>query len=533
MSALFSPRVNCKAIYIQTVMFQDMPVFSAVPVRGYTLHNTGDNLAILRDHPGIRAGTLTAQSIAEHVPSFVQLDACGAPVHIDGGWESPRCSVLVEIRAEMVNGENKLFRLRGYTNSIDFSYTDEPSPDMAIFINNIEEVRLSPRLQGSVVASTSQIMCSSSTANSEVFIVRPEDVIISCNATSNIGADTYADDMATSITANTFNRLQETPFSVNLPTTTAPMWLATILNSYMDGIAMTEQDTSSQGNPLLYAMGNNNSIGLYSNPFIQILAQQMNGYGGAWGWLRYQSLLQLDPMLHGDKTRVQRHRIANISTETSALNSYGIEASIAQSVSTSIRSWMYQANIATVSLQMTNLTLTGYPEVTFTDAVGPLSVLPDQIRNALLDTFVRNVTTLLMPQVTQNGNLECMILVSASHSGAITVVVTLGGGGAMQNPSQRFTFPAFMDNTFTPMLSRRNPTDTGSSAGEFLLAARLVRDSFTQNPLAPSMQTIIQSPAYSVPHTLPATPTHPLYGSAPATPQQASSYPTTRTGFSI
>ena len=534
--SLFSPRVNCRALYVQAVIFQDMPTFSAVPVRGYTLHSTGDNLAMLRDHPGIRAGTLTAQSLSEYAPSIVQLDSYGTPIQVDGGWDSPRCSVLIELKADMANNEEKLFRLRGYTNNIDFSYTNEPSPDLAVFINNIEEIKLSHRLQGSVVATTNQVMCTSTQANKDVYIVRPEDVIIGCGAADSLANEVSHDEIETAINATTYNRLSETPFSVNLPVTTAPTWLATILNSYLDGIAMTEQSTTGITNPLTYAMNAHPTNGIYSNPFIQILAQQMNGYGGAWGWLRYHALLQLDPTLQGDRARVRRYTTANISTETARFDIYGSEPTIAQSVATSIRTWMYQANIATVSLQMTNLTLTGQPEVRFTDKVGPLSILPDPIRDALLDTFVRNITTLLMPQITQNGTVECSVLVSASHSGATTVVVTLGGGGAIQSPPQRYTFPAFMDNTFSPMLSRRSPSDTGKTAGQFLLAANMLRDSIMPTSLMPSMQTVsnpIPHPTYS---NQPVS-GHPMYDdqSSPykTTYTTTPTHPSTTGGFSI
>lgn len=488
MNHIFSPRVNCKAVYIKTIIFQDMPTFTAVPVRGYTLHTTGDNLAILKNHPGIRGGTLTAQSIATYVPGFVQLDASGSPVEVDGGWNNPRCSVLIEIQADMVNGESRLFRLRGYTNDIDFSFNNEPSPDIAIFINNIEEIKVSARLHGHIVADSTQVMSSSSTANKDVYIVRPEDVLISCNAVNVMEEERDSYDMETAITASTYNRLHDTPFSVDMPVTTAPMWLATILNAYMDGVHMAEQNNGLNNSPLSYAIHSNSSLGLFSNPFIQILAQQINGYGGTWGWMRYHSLLQLDPSLQGDRSRVIRYPVANISTETDNFNSYGIEPTIAQTVATSIRTWMYQANIAAVSLHMTNLTLTGQSEVSFTDKVAPLSTLPDPIRDALLDTFVRNINTLLMPQITHNGVVECSVLVSATHSGAITVIVTIGGGGSVQTLPQRFVFPAFMDSMFTPMLSRRSPADTGKSANAVLLTAQMARDSIAGNRAASTMQ---------------------------------------------
>lgn len=473
--------------YITNVYFQIMPRFTAVPIRGYTLVNTASTVEAVKYMTAGGIGFVSPTSLAENLSTYVQIDECGGSLNIPGGWAQEHCSVSIEVRCVWVDNTVSMMRFRGYTDRVDFApVTGIPAMDLIIHINSIEEVRLTEQYTAAALTSVNQVFCDNGqNANrpDKVYTVRPSDVLSMSNVAAAHSAAQFTRDPAQKHT-DAFGALTNVPTTESMATTASVSWLGAILNSYIGGLNDCANGVPGLGSPIDLAVSHVTNVTTLQNPFLQLMARKVanNAYSLS-GWIPWSAVVSTDPLLATDTQRVVTVKNSGISTETGILNSSSNEARIGQLVAVNVRPWMYASRLASVSFTATNMTITGDIDVQFTDKVLPLVALDEMSQQALVRTFAENIKVMLMPQVTQSGLIPVHIVVHASHSANTTVVVTLGAGGNLQPNTTRFSYPAFMDNTFSPILSQRSPMDIGTTAQLLTGALEYARNGEAKQPI--------------------------------------------------
>lgn len=454
--------------YVSNVYFQIMPIFDAVPLRGYTLVNTAGTVEAVKNMTAGGIGYVSPSALAEDLSSFVQIDECGAPLNIPGGWAQQHCSVSIEVKVFWVDNTVSMMRFRGYTDRVDFApITGIPARDLAIHINGIEEIRLTEQYTPTALTAVNQIYCDNGQnmyRTDQVYMVRPADILTMNSVAVAQHTNKYTGGYGQKDTI-AYGTLTNVPSTERMSTTASVTWLGTILNTYIGALNDTGMGGTDRANPLDIAVTHVTNTTTLQNQFLQMLARKVtNSAHTLAGWVPWDAIVATDPALATDTQRVVTVKNSGISTESGILNSHSNDARIGQLVAVNVRPWMYASRLASVSFTATNMTVTGEVDVQFTDKVLPLVSLDELSQQALVRTFADNIRLMLMPQVTQSGLIPVHLLVHASHSANTMVVVTLGGGGNLQPTTTRFTYPAFMDNTFSPMLSQRSPVDIGLTA---------------------------------------------------------------------
>lgn len=457
---------NIRNAWIAKCIFEDQPLFTPPPIRGYNLLASGAGLTAVHDLASI-GGALSSQTVAGTISSMVGLDQPSAPLAISGGWGQQRCSAIVEVIVEHLDGRQSMYRFRCYTDRIDFSHNGIPAPDLMMFVNNVEEVRLQG-LTGVGIMSSQQVYYDNSNTGGYgevVYTLRPSDVLTNVSYVRGVTKDRkVSGDFEDNFHKSAVASISEVPASISMALSPAPTWLATILNSYIN----SEREQANGINAVTALQGaiiTTTKTEYYDNPFVQMLSKSINSITTSLGWFMFRDLCFVDPGLATDEQRNVHVTNSYYSTETDTLTSLGIEASIAQTVATHVRSWMYDSSIGALNFTATNMTVSGKVDVTFNDKVAMLAAVNPVARDSLLNQFSNSIVLLLIPQLSQGGLIELSITVVASHSSSIVVMVTVG-----TSYPKRFSFPAFMDNTFSPILSRQSCEVVGSSA-ELILDA--------------------------------------------------------------
>lgn len=458
-------------VRIERVVFEQMPLFTAVPIRGYSMTGDANAITALHNMPGAAMGGLSPTTVAANAGALITLDEASAPLHIINGWEETRCNAVIEAYVEESNGVCKLFRFRGYTDRIDFTHTGIPAPDLMIFFNNVEEIRLADRIPVGL-QSAQQVYYNPYGAQTShgdtMYTIRPPDVLTSVAAVEEMNrvSSPDFDDAAYTCGISTGG---EIPVTMNVSSQPAANWLATILNAYINA-HMDKERGITTGSALSMAIDATTSMPIYTNAFIRALSQAIQSMNPGFAHMSFGEICALDPALATDDRRCIFTTNLNLSTETSSFVSNRIEAAIAQQVATHVRPWMYDARIASVSFTVTNMTMDGTIVLNYNDAIASMVPLSQEAKSQYVNTFSTNIKFLLMPVITKNGLVELSITVAASHSSMITVVITLQG----RNP-ERYTYPAFMDNAFSPVITRRSSIDTGDAASQILASIDMQR----------------------------------------------------------
>lgn len=473
--------------HITTVYFQIMPKFTAVPIRGYTLVNTASTVEAVKNMTAGGIGFVSPTALAENLSTYVQIDECGGTLNIPGGWEQQHCSVSIEVRCVWVDNTVSMMRFRGYTDRVDFApMTGIPAMDLIIHINSIEEVRLTEQYTAAALTSVNQVFCDNGQNThrpDKIYTVRPGDVLSMSNVAGTHATNQFIQD-PTQKDTHAFAALTNVPATERMATTASVTWLGAILNSYIGGLNDAANGVPGLGSPTDLAVSHVTNMTTLQNPFLQLMARKVanNAYSLS-GWIPWSAIVSTDPSLATDTQRVVTVKNSGISTESGVMNSSSSEARIGQLVAVNVRPWMYASRLASVSFTATNMTITGDVDVQFTDKVLPLVSLDEMSQQALVRTFVENIKVMLMPQITQSGVIPVHIVVHASHSANTTVVVTLGAGGNLQPTTTRFSYPAFMDNTFSPILSQRSPMDIGKTVQLLTGALEYARNGEARQPL--------------------------------------------------
>lgn len=447
-----------KEAYIQRVATEQMPLFTPPPIRGYTLMPTADAVSKLNNLTDRVGGSLTSSAIVKAIPDIVTLDqpieGCVAPIM--GGWGQHRCSGVVEVVVVYTNGSRLMYRLTGYTDRDEHSYTGACDPETAFFINTIEEIRLQ---QGTWMPSTARAVNQAYYSNGmpgshTLSTVRPSDMITDMSAVESVNAEKWLDDDI--VYDSGVSTLTSIPTMVNQFVTTSGSWLATILNARV--AALRERDSGTGiSNLNMSTLSELTDPSITDNEFLNLLARRMNNYEVSGGWFRMADLYAVDRTLPNDDQRNVYSRNTNISTESADLWNIGVAPKIAQTIATHVGTYMYQSRLSTVNFTVTNMTISGIPSFQFNTPVGIMYSGADHTTaTQSASTFQSLIIDNLLPAITSNNLLDINVTISASHVADIVIYLSVQHGAP-----ERYTFPAFGTNTYSPILSARGSIDTG------------------------------------------------------------------------